>query len=46
MTSSALPLLLLTLLLCAFFAVIVVRTLRKDRKQKLEEPKHRMLDDD
>lgn len=28
------------------FAVIVFRTYRKRNKKKLEEPKHRMLDDD
>lgn len=28
------------------FAVIVVRTCGRKRKQTLEEPKHRMLEDD
>lgn len=28
------------------FAVIVIRTYSKKRKDKLERPKHRMLDDD
>lgn len=45
MSSVALPMLLVTLLLFAVFAAIVVWTMRKKRKQKLEEPKHRMLDD-
>ena len=38
--------LLLTGLLLAILVVIAVATLNKSRKQKLEEPKHRMLDDD
>lgn len=28
------------------FAAIVVRTLRRQRKERLEEPKYRMLDDE
>jgi hypothetical protein len=32
--------------LFAVFAAIVVRTCGRKRKQKLEEPKHRMLEDD
>lgn len=36
----------LTIGLFALFAVIVVRTYRKDRKKELESPKYRMLDDD
>ncbi|BCR03411.1 hypothetical protein DESUT3_04800 [Desulfuromonas versatilis] len=36
----------MTLGLFALFAVIVVRTYHRKRKKDLEEPKHRMLDDD
>lgn len=32
--------------LFVIFAAIVCRTLRRKNKHKLEEPKHRMLDDD
>ncbi len=32
--------------LLAVFIVIVVRTYSRKRRQQLEEPKHRMLDDD
>jgi positive regulator of sigma E activity len=32
--------------LFAVFAVIVVRTYSRKHKKKLEEPKHRMLEDD
>jgi hypothetical protein len=32
--------------LLVLFAVIVIRTLSKKRRKTLEEPKHRMLDDD
>jgi len=32
--------------LFVIFAVIVVRTYRGKNKKKLEEPKHRMLDDE
>ena len=38
--------LLLTGFLLVILGAIAVVTLNKDRKQKLEEPKHRMLDDD
>jgi hypothetical protein len=38
--------LLLTALLLAILTVIAVATFRKNRKQKLEEPKYRMLEDD
>jgi hypothetical protein len=38
--------LLLTGLLLAVLVAIAVATLNKSRKQKLEEPKHRMLEDD
>ena len=35
-----------TFALFAVMAVIVYRTYRRDRRQKLEDPKYRMLDDD
>ena len=35
-----------TFVLFAVFAVIVTRTYSRKRKKKLEEPKHRMLDDE
>lgn len=38
--------LLLTGFLLAVLVAIAVATLRKSRKKKLEEPKHRMLEDD
>jgi hypothetical protein len=38
--------LILTGLLLAILVAIAVTTLNKNRKQKLEEPKHRMLEDD
>ena len=38
--------LLLTALLLAVLAAITVATYRKNRKEKLEEPKYRMLKDD
>jgi len=38
--------LLLTGFLLAVLVAITVVTLSKRRKQKLEEPKHRMLEDD
>jgi hypothetical protein len=38
--------LLLTALLLAILVAIAVTTLKNNRKQKLEEPKHRMLEDD
>jgi cbb3-type cytochrome oxidase subunit 3 len=38
--------LLLTGLLLAILVAIAFSTFNKSRKQKLEEPKHRMLDDD
>lgn len=46
MIDARLVFLLLTALLLAIFAAIAVATLRKKRKQKLEEPKYRMLDED
>lgn len=38
--------LLLTGFLLAVLVAISVTTLKKNRKRKLEEPKHRMLEDD
>lgn len=38
--------LLLTGLLLATLVAIAAATMNKKRKQKLEEPKHRMLEDD
>jgi hypothetical protein len=38
--------LLLTGFLLAILIAIAVATLNKNRKEKLEEPKHRMLEDD
>jgi Cbb3-type cytochrome oxidase component FixQ len=35
-----------TIGLFVLFAVIVIRTYSKKREKNLEEPKHRMLDDD
>jgi hypothetical protein len=35
-----------TITLFVIFAVIVVRTYRKDRKNEVEGPKYRMLDND
>ena len=46
MIDARLVFLLLTALLLAILAAIAVVTLRKNRKQKLEEPKYRMLKDD
>ena len=36
----------LTAVMLAILAGIAIATLRRSRKQKLEEPKFRMLDDD
>ncbi len=36
----------ITLGLFAIFAAIVLRTYRRKNRTKLEEPKHRMLDED
>ncbi|WP_155890851.1 CcoQ/FixQ family Cbb3-type cytochrome c oxidase assembly chaperone [Desulfuromonas sp. TF] len=36
----------ITVGLLIVFALIVVRTCSRKRKNKLEEPKHRMLDDE
>ena len=38
--------LLLTFVLLAILVAIAFSTLKKNRKQKLEKPKHRMLEDD
>ncbi len=38
--------LVLTALLLAILVAIAVATLNKKRKKELEEPKHRMLEDD
>ena len=38
--------LLLTAVLLAILVAIAVATLDRKRKRKLEEPKHRMLEDD
>jgi hypothetical protein len=46
MIEARIVFLLLTALLLAILAAIAVSTLRKNRKQKLEEPKYRMLKDD
>jgi hypothetical protein len=35
-----------TFLLCAAFAVIVIRTLRGSEREKGERPKYRMMDED
>ncbi len=35
-----------TVLLFLIFALIVIRTYSGKRKEKMEEPKYRMLDDD
>ena len=46
MIDARLVFLLLTALLLAILTTIAVATFRKGRKQKLEEPKYRMLEDD
>jgi len=46
MIEARLLFLLLTALLLAILVAIAAATLRKNRKQKLEEPKYRMLKDD
>lgn len=46
MIDARIVFLLLTGALLAILAAIAVVTLNKNRKQKLEEPKHRMLEDD
>jgi len=46
MIDARLFFLVLTGLLLAILTVIALATLRKNRKQKLEEPKYRMLKDD
>lgn len=46
MMDARIVFLLLTGLLLAILGAIAAVTLSKSRKQKLEEPKHRMLEDD
>jgi hypothetical protein len=46
MIDARIVFLLLTALLLAILAGIGLATYRKNRKQKLEEPKYRMLDED
>jgi cbb3-type cytochrome oxidase subunit 3 len=46
MIEARIAFLLLTALMLAILVGIAVMTLRKNRKQKLEEPKYRMLKDD
>jgi positive regulator of sigma E activity len=43
---ASLAYLAVTIGLFAVFAVIVVRTYSRKGKKRMEEPKHRMLDDD
>jgi cbb3-type cytochrome oxidase subunit 3 len=43
---ASLAYLAVTIGLFAVFALIVVRTYSRKRKKRMEEPKHRMLDDD
>ncbi len=46
MIDARLVFLLLTALLLLILVFIAVATFRKNRKQKLEDPKYRMLKDD
>ena len=46
MTLTAWLYLAILFALVAILAIITFRTYRRDRKQELEAPKHRMLDDD
>jgi hypothetical protein len=46
MIDARIVFLVLTGLMLAILTAISVATLRKNRKQKLEEPKYRMLKDD
>ena len=46
MIDARIVFLLLTALLLAILAGIAFATMRKKRKEKLEEPKYRMLKDD
>ena len=46
MIDARIVFLLLTALLLVILTAIAMSTLRKNRKQKLEEPKYRMLKDD
>jgi positive regulator of sigma E activity len=46
MDLASLAYLAVTIGLFAVFAVIVIRTYSRKGKKRMEEPKHRMLDDD
>jgi len=46
MELAAILYLTVTIGLFVIFALIVIRTLNKKRKDRLESPKYRMLDDD
>lgn len=46
MIDARMAFLALTALMLAILTAIAVTTFRKKRKQKLEEPKYRMLQDD
>ncbi len=46
MIDARMAFLTLTALMLAILTAIAVATFRKKRKQKLEEPKYRMLQDD
>lgn len=46
MMDARLAFLLLTGVLLAILVAIAAATMKKNRKQELEEPKHRMLEDD
>ena len=46
MNWASLAYLAITIGLFAVFAAIVVRTYSRKREKKMEEPKHRMLDDE
>lgn len=46
MIDARIVFLLLTAVMLAILVGIAIATLRSNRKQKLEEPKFRMLDDD
>lgn len=46
MVDARIIFLVLTALLLAILVAIAIATLNKKRKKELEEPKHRMLEDD
>jgi len=46
MIDARIVFLVLTALLLAILVAIAVTTMNKKRKKELEEPKHRMLEDD